>query len=241
VTNGITTTYTLDVNRSLPVVLNDGTDDYVYGQGLAYAVDASNHAFVYHTDGLGSVREVTSGSGTIVATYQTDAFGNPLQTGGSFSQPFQFTGQQADPTGLYNLRAGLYDPNTGRFMQQDPLFGNSNDPRSLNRYTYVENDPATATDPAGWCDTGVAGDPGCNGSDLSVGSPMIGPCRRSPPRPRSPTRGRPASATSRSIRERRAVLAWRPVWWNPERKSATRPRPSFSRTGSPTSDGPGGP
>jgi RHS repeat-associated protein len=112
---------------------------------------------------------------------QSHAPGNPLATGGSFSQPFQFAGQQADPTGLYNLRARLYDPGTGRFMQQDPLFGNSNDPRSLNRYTYVENDPATATDPAGWCDTGVAGDPSCNGSGpSSAGSPMIGPLAEEP-------------------------------------------------------------
>jgi hypothetical protein len=70
------------------VVLSDGTDDYVYGLGLADAVDSSNHAFVDHIDGLGSVREVTIGSGAIVATYQTDAFGNPLATGGTFTQPF---------------------------------------------------------------------------------------------------------------------------------------------------------
>jgi hypothetical protein len=56
--------------------------------GLACAVDRTNHAFVYHTDGIGSVREVTIGSGAIVATYQTDAFGNPLATGGTFTQPF---------------------------------------------------------------------------------------------------------------------------------------------------------
>jgi hypothetical protein len=107
VTNGITTTYTLDVNRSLPVVLSDGTDDYVYGQGLAFVVDSSNHACVYHTDGLGSVREVTSGSKAIVATDQTDAFGNPLATGGTFRQPFQFTGQRADSTRLRDSAAPI--------------------------------------------------------------------------------------------------------------------------------------
>jgi RHS repeat-associated protein len=163
VTNGITTTYTLDVNRNLPVVLSDGTDDYVYGLGLAYAIDRTNHAFVDHTDGLGSVREVTSGSGAIVATYQTDAFGNPLATGGSFSQPFQFAGQQADPTGLYNLRARLYDPNIGRFMQQDPLLGSLSSPLTLNRYTYADDNPATLVDPAG--QYGVTDGGGVGGGD----------------------------------------------------------------------------
>jgi RHS repeat-associated protein len=108
-------------------------------------------------DGLVRVGEVTSGSKAIVATYQTDAFGNPLATGGTFSQPFQFTGQQADPTGLYNLRARLYDPNTGRFMQQDTLFGNSNDPLSLNRYIYAQSDPMTLADPSGMVATVMVG------------------------------------------------------------------------------------
>jgi hypothetical protein len=63
---------------------------------------------VDHTDGLGSVREVTSGNGSIVATYQTDAFGNPLATGGTFSQPFQLTGRQADPTA--EAPPGVYPP-----------------------------------------------------------------------------------------------------------------------------------
>ncbi|MEK7214293.1 MAG: hypothetical protein AAB289_01675, partial [Chloroflexota bacterium] len=53
----VTTTLVNDVNRGLPVVLDDGTRKYVYGLGLAYAVEGSN-VLTYHTDGLGSVRAV---------------------------------------------------------------------------------------------------------------------------------------------------------------------------------------
>ena len=57
------TTYTYDVNASLPVLLDDGTRKYVWGLGLAFAVDQADNPLVYHTDGLGSVRALSDGSG----------------------------------------------------------------------------------------------------------------------------------------------------------------------------------
>ncbi len=81
---GITTTrYLYDVTSSLPNVLADGTHTYVYGVGLAYAVDSLGSLQVYHTDGLGSVRAISDRSGNRIQTYQTDAFGVPTQTQGS--------------------------------------------------------------------------------------------------------------------------------------------------------------
>ena len=73
--NGTTTSYVWDVNRALPQVLSDGVRTYVYGLGLAYSVDDSNNVAVYHTDGLGSVRALTDGSGNVVQTYLTEALG----------------------------------------------------------------------------------------------------------------------------------------------------------------------
>lgn len=109
-----TTSYVYDVNGALPNVLVDGTFKYVYGLGLAYAVDSSGNVQVYHTNGLGSVRAITDASGTLIETYQTDPFGVPTQTQGTSSQPFGYTGQQADPNGLLYLRARYYDPTSGR-------------------------------------------------------------------------------------------------------------------------------
>jgi YD repeat-containing protein len=93
-TGGSTTSYVYDANRSLPVVLSDGSRKYVWGLGLAYSVDGSGAISVSHADGLGSVRALTDGSGTLTQTYLTDPFGAVLSTGGSSAQPFRFTGEQ---------------------------------------------------------------------------------------------------------------------------------------------------
>ncbi len=90
--SGTTTSYVNDVNRSLPVVLDDGARKYVWGLGPAYAVEGNNLE-VYHTDGLGSVRAVTDTSGAVVQTYTTDEFGVPTQTLGTSGQPYQDTGE----------------------------------------------------------------------------------------------------------------------------------------------------
>jgi hypothetical protein len=69
-------------------------------------MDGQNTVQVVHTDGLGSVRALTDGNGTVVQDYQTDAFGVPTATDGpNYQQRFQFTGEQRDYDGLVSLRA----------------------------------------------------------------------------------------------------------------------------------------
>lgn len=146
------TSYVYDIAGSLPVLLSDGGRKYVYGLGLAYAVDGGGNLQVYHADGLGSVRAITDASGAVLQTLQTDAFGVPAQSQGSVVQPFGFTGQQADTSGLQYLRARFYDPASGRFMSRDPLAGSADAPLSLHRYTYVPNSPLGRYDPSGLSD-----------------------------------------------------------------------------------------
>lgn len=79
--------------------LPDERRTYGWGAaGLAYAVDATGAVAVYHAGGLGSVRTITDAAGTVVQTYQTDAFGVPVAAGtqGSRRQPFQWTGEEQD-------------------------------------------------------------------------------------------------------------------------------------------------
>ncbi|MFN8521629.1 MAG: RHS repeat-associated core domain-containing protein [Chloroflexota bacterium] len=151
--SGQVTNYLYDVHRGLPVLLEDGTRRYVWGQGLAYAVSGSGATLevdVYHPDGLGSVRAQTDSSGAIVQTYQTDEFGNPTLSDGTRSQPFGFTGEQRDSaTGLIYLRARMYDPMVGRFVQRDPVRGYRSNPLTLNRFAYVLNNPCSRSDPSG--------------------------------------------------------------------------------------------
>jgi len=140
--------YVTDPAVGLPVTIDDGVRKYVWGQGLAYAVSGTTLE-VYHTDRLGSVRAITDAAGAVTATWRTDEFGIPTASTGTSSQPFAFTGEPRDATGLTYLRARYYDPSLGRFMSRDPLVGNPRSCQTLNRYAYVGNNPVTYADPSG--------------------------------------------------------------------------------------------
>jgi RHS repeat-associated protein len=145
---GATTRYVYDALGGLPTLLDDGARKYVWGLGLAYAVGGTSIE-VYHGDGLGSVRATTDAAGWVTHTQRTDEYGVPTETTGGGGQPFGFTGEQRDATGLVYLRARMYDPNVGRFMQRDTHPGGKGDPASQHRYAYVANNPVNATDPSG--------------------------------------------------------------------------------------------
>jgi RHS repeat-associated protein len=147
-----TTNYLWDYNRSIPEMVNDGTNTYVYGAGTgpAMSVDGSGAESYYMGDGLGSKTDILDQSRTDNDTYSYDAFGAPTHVTGSSANPFQFTGQQTDSdSGLQYLRARYYDPATGRFPSRDPRLGTTRSPQSLNRYTYSWNNPTSLTDPSG--------------------------------------------------------------------------------------------
>jgi hypothetical protein len=51
---------------------------------------------------------------------------------------------------MYYLRARYYDPALGRFLTRDAFAGVATGPESLNRYSYVFNNPALLIDPYGY-------------------------------------------------------------------------------------------
>jgi hypothetical protein len=46
--------------------------------------------------------------------------------------------------------ARVYDPTLGRFLQADPIVQDPEDPQTLNRYSYVRNNPLNLVDPLGY-------------------------------------------------------------------------------------------
>ncbi|MFN8524065.1 MAG: RHS repeat-associated core domain-containing protein [Chloroflexota bacterium] len=156
-------------------MLDDGTNRYVWGpNGLAYTVrKATGVAYVYHADGQGSVRAITDGnnaagtSAAVVQTYVFDEFGVPTvekqtSAGVNPENDFGYTGELRDSqVGLINLRARMYDPALGRFPQKDGYLGFRDRSASLNRYSYVENNPLTHRDPSGHA--------------IKPGTPLVGP------------------------------------------------------------------
>ena len=61
----------------------------------------------------------------------------------------KFTGATLDNSGTYYLGSRHYDPNTGRFLQQDTFKGEAYSPWTQNLYTYTSNNPVNYVDPTG--------------------------------------------------------------------------------------------
>jgi RHS repeat-associated protein len=79
--------------------------------------------------------------------------GSPADPG-SFSPTIghrEFTGHEAIPNvGLVNMNGRIYDPVIGRFLSADPTVQSVGNLQSYNRYSYVQNNPLTYTDPTGY-------------------------------------------------------------------------------------------
>ena len=141
-------TFTWDVASGLPVVLDDGAQQYVYGAGLTSMKQGGNW-YYYLADGLGSTLAVVDSSGASQKSYQYDVYGEVTGGSGALSQEFDFAGQQTDATGLQYLRARYYDPETGTFMTRDPL---SVAPEWTGHpFQYTGARPTNASDPTGLC------------------------------------------------------------------------------------------
>ncbi|MEV7090535.1 RHS repeat-associated core domain-containing protein [Streptomyces sp. NPDC093085] len=100
---------------------------------------------VYLTDALGTVVGLADPDGTVATRYTYDPNGQPTATGAESANPYTFTGRENDGTGLLHYRNRYYDPETGRFISQDPI-GYAG---GTNLYEYALSSPTTYTDPSG--------------------------------------------------------------------------------------------
>ncbi len=107
----------------------------------------------YHTDQIGTPREMTDAGGKCIWQEYFYAWGNTDKQTGEISQPLRFQGQYYDEeTGLHYNRYRYYDPDIGRFITQDPmgLYG------GYNAYLYAPN-PTGWVDPLGLVNTRSSG------------------------------------------------------------------------------------
>lgn len=96
---------------------------------------------------LGSIiTAISVSTGAIAADYDYQAYGARVETG-ALEQPYGFTGREHDAeSGLIHFRARAYDPETGLFLQVDPIGFAS---KQGNLFAYVGNNPTNSGDPSG--------------------------------------------------------------------------------------------
>src|SRR5690348_7040963 len=158
---GVTTKYlvdTLNPTGYAQVVeeLQNSSSQKHYTVGLTRVSETlvqSNGARVvryYGYDGHGSVRNITDEGGTVLNTYDYEAFGNVINQTGTVPNVYMFAGEAYDSTlGLYYNRARYLDVRVGRFWGMDTFEGRMQDPSSLHKYLYVGDDPVNQTDESG--------------------------------------------------------------------------------------------
>jgi len=147
-TSGIGTRhFAWDPSASLPLLLNDGENSYVYGPyGLPITqIDGEEEPTYLHHDQLGSTRLLTDAAGEPSATFTYTAYGQLASEAGTATTPLGYAGQYTDAdTGLQYLRARFYDPATAQFLTRDPIEAMTREP-----YSYAQGNPVSNVDRTG--------------------------------------------------------------------------------------------
>ncbi len=144
--NGTTTNLAWDMTESLPLILSDETNSYIYGpNGIPVEqISAAETPTYLHHDQQGSTRLLTGSAGTITGKCTYTAYGIPTCEG-TTTTPLGYAGQYTSTdTGLIYLRARAYDPATAQFLTVDPILSFTRAP-----YNYASDNPLNFGDASG--------------------------------------------------------------------------------------------
>jgi RHS repeat-associated protein len=151
------TNYLWDTNQPLAQLAleRDGNNSlirrYTYGAGRISMTSGGN-VYYYQYDPLGSVVNLTNSTGTTEWTGSYEPYGAVhSQTNNDPNvpvNPFKFSAEYSDPTGLYYLRARQYDSSIGRFDQVDSAPSPLGQP-DTSAYAYAGDQPTVMVDPSG--------------------------------------------------------------------------------------------
>lgn len=134
-----------DASGSIPLLLDDGVNEYIYGNDrtpVAQISKTDGTVTYLHSDNIGSVTASTSSTGELVANTEYSPYGVNL---GLRLSPFGFAGEWTDPdTNHSYLRARWLDTTTGTFLSRDPLVQTTGD-----AYGYAAGNPLSRVDPLG--------------------------------------------------------------------------------------------
>ena len=142
-------------------------DDAGLPMGMMYRnssyADKQFDYYLYEKDVFGNIIAIYNASGTKVASYCYDAWGNCTVltnvNGVGTMNPFRYRGYYLDTeTNLYYLQSRYYDAYTGRFINADGTINGNGDLIGYNLFAYCSNNPVMYTDITGsgfWSDVWV--------------------------------------------------------------------------------------
>ena len=160
--NGVKTEYQYVGDKLFYEKRGDGNSFYYfydsYGKLSAIYHHVNGNKTAYHvvTNAQGDVIALYSWTGTKVAEYSYDAWGNctivsdTSGTGIASLNPFRYRSYYRDTDlGLYYLQSRYYDSEIGRFINADGYITTGQGVMSYNMFAYCLNNPVNMSDPTG--------------------------------------------------------------------------------------------
>lgn len=139
-------------------------NEYVFFDGMRVARrDSSGNVYYYFGNVLGSAA-ITTATGSLCYDADFYPFGGEITFTNTCAQNYKFAGMEQDPSsGNYRTMFRQYSSDYGRWLSPDPYNGSYdiNDPQSMNRYSYVMNNPTSFVDPLGLDGCGAEGEQYC--------------------------------------------------------------------------------
>ena len=150
VQSGTPTQFLYDGANAVQEVQGSTVNSILTGLGVdeRFARNDATGRTYFLTDALNSTIALTDPTGAIREQYSYDPYGHvtPSDTMTGFTNPYQYTGREADTAELYYYRARYYSPMMGSFISEDPI-GFAGGQNSF--YAYVGGNPLNYYDPSG--------------------------------------------------------------------------------------------
>ena len=164
------TKYVVSGSTILSETTNNIATIYYHSADGIIGFNRAGTDYFYRKNLQGDIITIVNASGTVVAKYHYDAWGNhkvynsagtviydsqnPTSTYANeigHINPFRYRSYYFDnETGLYYLQSRYYDPQVGRFINADSIdYLEPENIQSLNLYSYCQNNPVMYYDPNG--------------------------------------------------------------------------------------------
>ena len=169
--NGVTHEYVLNGTQIVMETVSDSTGElytlvYLYDEagapvGMKYRTPTYSpnvfDCFFFEKNLQGDIVAVYDSDGTEIASYVYTAWGECTMTyytatsnSPGLKNPFKYRGYYHDSeTGLYYLQSRYYNPNWGRFVNEDAYINTGTGLLGYNMFAYCNNNPVMHVDNAG--------------------------------------------------------------------------------------------